>query len=291
MLNVILWASAFAGIRVALQSFSPQSIALLRYLIASLVLIIYALITHMPLPKKQDLPLIALLGFLGFAVYNVALNAGESEIPAGTASFIISFDPIFMALLAFLIQKERLTKWGWGGILLSFGGVTIISFTQGSGFTFTTSALLVLLAAFSKSLYSIGQRQLLKTYGPLNFVTYAIWAGTLFLLVFTPGLITDLKQADLQPTLAVIYMGILPGALGYLAWSTVLSRLPSSVAGSFLYLVPLFTVLIAWVWLGEIPHITSLLGGLLILAGTITVNRWGVNTSPGFIKKNRQPDL
>jgi drug/metabolite transporter (DMT)-like permease len=285
--NAILWASAFVGIRAALQSYSPQSIALFRYLIASVVMIVYALFTRMPLPKKHDLPLIALLGFLGFAVYNVALNAGENEIPAGTASFIISFDPIFMALLAFLIQKEHLTKWGWGGILLSFGGVALISFTQGSGLALTSAALLVLLAAFSKSLYSIGQRRLLKTYGPLQFVTYAIWAGTLFLLVFTPGLLSDLRQSDLRPTLAVIYMGIFPGALGYLAWSTVLSRLPSSVAASFLYLVPLFTILIAWVWLGELPHITSLFGGLLILAGTIIVNRWGLHTSSGFQHQNR----
>src|SRR5688500_12644360 len=88
LITIVFWASAFAGIRVGLESFSPTSLALLRYLVASLVLLIIAIIRRRPLPQLRDMPAIALLGFLGFSAYNVALNIGEIAVSAGVASFI-----------------------------------------------------------------------------------------------------------------------------------------------------------------------------------------------------------
>ena len=126
-LTVVFWASAFAGIRAGLQSYSPESVALLRYLTASICLAVYALLTRMPLPALRDVPGIALTGFLGFSFYNVALNAGEQRIPAGTASLIIASAPVFVALMAGAFYKERLRLRSWLGILLSFVGVAVIS--------------------------------------------------------------------------------------------------------------------------------------------------------------------
>lgn len=273
--TVVLWASAFAGIRAGLVSYSPYSVALLRYLTASAVLVVYALIVRMPLPERRDLPRIALMGFLGFSVYNVALNAGEVGVSAGVASFIVASAPVYMAILAVIFLGERLKALGWVGIALSFTGVTVISVTNAEGIAFDVRALLVLVAAVAQAVYSVGQKPLLKKYGALRFGTYAIWAGTAFLLVFTPGLLRDIPDATFSATAAVVYMGVLPGALAYLTWSFVLSRLPASVAGSFLYLVPAFAVVIAWVWLGELPHPLAFVGGALIVAGVYVVNTRG----------------
>jgi drug/metabolite transporter (DMT)-like permease len=108
-LTILLWASAFAGIRAGLASYSPASVALLRYLVASIVLAGYALLKRLPLPDRHDLPGIALAGFLGFTVYNLALGAGEVSIPAGVASFIVASVPIYMAILAVGFFGERLS--------------------------------------------------------------------------------------------------------------------------------------------------------------------------------------
>ena len=273
-LTVILWASAFAGIRAGLESYSPASVALLRYLVASVILLIYAIVTRMPLPEGKDVPQIALIGFLGFSAYNVALNAGEVAVSAGTASFIVASAPIFMALFAMFFLKEQLTIRGWGGIAISVAGVALISFGTGDNLQLNPPVLLNLAAAIMQAMYSIMQKPLLKTYSPIMLVTYAVWTGTAFLLVFLPGLIREIPEARASATWAVIYMGVLPGAAGYVAWSIALSRLSASVAGSFLYLVPAFAVLIAWFWLGELPAISAIFGGVLIVSGVILVNRF-----------------
>ena len=106
MITLIFWASAFAGIRVGLKAYSPGNLVLFRFLTASIVLLIYAIITHMPLPEKKDLPAIFCLGFMGVTVYHLALTYGELKVTAGSASLLIASGPIFTAILAIFIYPR-----------------------------------------------------------------------------------------------------------------------------------------------------------------------------------------
>jgi drug/metabolite transporter (DMT)-like permease len=273
--TVLLWASAFPGIRASLSAYAPAHVALLRYGTASLVLGGYAVVTHLRLPAWRDVPAFVGLGVVGISFYNVALNTGEVTVPSAVASFIIASAPIFMALQAQRFLGERLRPVGWLGIGISFGGVALMSLRSTHGWAVDGHVLLVLAAAVAQSVYSIGQKALLRRYSALECTTYAIWAGTLVLLLFLPGLGNELQAAPLSATLAAMYLGVFPGAIAYVAWAQALAGLPASRAASFLYVVPVVALGIAWVWLGEVPQVLTLLGGALVIAGVITVNRRG----------------
>lgn len=282
---LLLWASAFAGIRAGMRlspsgtlgpdGYGPGELALLRFGTASTVLALYAFAKRMRLPDRSELPLIGLTGFLGISVYHVALNFGEMTVQAGAASLLISAAPVFTALLSVAVLKERLTGIGWLGILLAFAGVALIALSGGRGLRFTPGALLILLAATVAAVYSILSKQLLRRHAALEFTCYSIWAGTLPLLVFLPGLLRRLPVAAPQATFAVIYLGIFPAAIAYVLWNYALARMPASLLSSFLYLSPVLASLIAWVWLGEVPALLTLVGGAIAILGVILVQTKG----------------
>jgi drug/metabolite transporter (DMT)-like permease len=273
IVTLLLWASAFAGIRAALPSYSPGALILLRFLIASVALMLYALITRLRLPDLRDIPALLLLGFFGITVYQAGLTFGEQNVPAGTASFLISFVPCLTALFAVLFLKERLSRWGWFGVVISFLGITIIAFGTGSGLSFTPDTLWILLAAFSESVYFIFQKNYLRKYSGIELTTYTIWAGTLFMLVFVPELVQQLPVAALPATLAIVYMGLFPAAIAYVTWAYTLAYLPASRASSFLNFSPILAIIIAWIWLREIPAPLAIWGGVLVVIGVLFVNK------------------
>ncbi len=269
---LIFWSSAFAAIRAALVAYGPYELALLRFLTASAVLGIYAFASRMRLPKLRDLPLIAVLGLLGITGYHLSLNIGEVTVTAGSASMLIASAPIFTALLAGFFLGERFRRIGWLGVGLSFFGVVLIAFGEGSDVRLETGALLILLAAILTSIYSVLQKRFIERYSPLEFTTYVIWAGTLPMLIFLPRLITTIKVAPISATGAALYLGIFPAAIAYVLWVYALSRSPASNVTSFLYLNPVLAIVIAWLWLGEIPTWLSLLGGTLCIVGVLVTN-------------------
>lgn len=279
--TVVFWASAFAGIRAGLGHYGPGEIALFRFVVASVVLGAFALVRRMPMPERRDLPAVFLAGFLAFTVYHVALNYGEVSVGAGAASVLVNTAPIFTALLAVAFLGERLRALGWVGMAVSFSGALLISMGEGGGFGLAPEAFLILVAAFSSSVYFVIQKPYLKKYGALDFTTYAVWAGTLLSLAFLPGLVSRVATAPAGATMAMVYLGIFPTAIAYVTYAYAFSRLPASRAVSFLYLIPVMAYLIAWVWLGEVPTMLSVVGGCVTLSGVLMVNTLGAQVKSG----------
>ena len=278
--TVLLWGSAFAAIRAALEHFSAAHLSVLRLLVAALVLGAIATTRGLRLPARRDLPAIAGVGFAGMTAYQLLLNSGERTVPAGTASLLVNLSPVFTAVAANLWLDERMTPRRWTGVAVACSGATLIAVAGDGGLSLEHGALLVLGAAASQAAFFVAQKPLLRRYGSLELTTWAMTIGTLLALPFAPGLPAAIGSAPVESLLAVAFLGAGASAAGFVTWAYACARVDVSVAAATLYAVPVVAFSVGWVWLGERPAAAALLGGAIALAGVALVAGGGRRRTP-----------
>jgi drug/metabolite transporter (DMT)-like permease len=275
-LAMLLWSSAFPATRYVLEYYSPWALMLMRFLAASVTLIVIGIIRNIKLPKIKDLPFFIASGFSGVFLYALFFNTGSVTVIAGVGSFIIASAPIFTLILSRILLKEIVKPICYIGVLVSFIGLAAVTLTQITEFTFNFGILLLTFAAICSSVYSIVVRNLSKTYSPLEITTFSIIIGTIAMLIFLPNVITEVPKTNLSVNILVILMGILPSALGYLTWSYALAKADKIAhVMVFSYLIPFLSAIIAYFWLGETLTIYALAGGIIIIVGMIITNVFG----------------
>ena len=266
----MLWASAFAGIRVALRAFGPEHLSLLRLAVASVVLGAIAVARGgLRVPARADLPGLLLVAFTGMTAYQLLLNAGEVSVPAGTASLLVNVSPLFTAILAVTLLGERLSVRARAGIAVGFGGAALVAVVARRRPRLRPRALLVLGAAVAQATFFVAQKGLLhrSRLEAFDLTAWAMWLGTAMLLPFAPGLPHAVASAPAGALAAVLYLGVGASALGFVSWAYASARVPVSFAASTLYAVPVVAAAVAWLWLGETPAPLAVAGGAVALAG------------------------
>ena len=126
LVTVVLWASAFVGIRAVAADLTPGSIALGRLLVAAISLTPLVAVRPWVRPTRREVALIVGFGLVWFAVYNLALNEAERNVDAGTAAMLVNTGPIFIAIFAGLFLGEGFPRRCCSAALVAFVGTLII---------------------------------------------------------------------------------------------------------------------------------------------------------------------
>jgi drug/metabolite transporter (DMT)-like permease len=273
LVTVSLWASAFVGIRSASRQFSPEALALGRLAIASVALGLLVLIRREPLPLRRDLPAIAFTGIFWFGLYNIALNEGERRVDAGTAAMLVNVGPILIALLAGVILREGFPRYLLAGCAVAFAGTVVIGIATSDGITPSWGALLCVAAALFYAGGVVAQKPLLTRVSALQVTWLACTFGALVCLPFAGTLAHQLPRTHATAIGWMVYLAIVPMAIGFLTWGYALARTTAGRMGSTTYLVSPIAILLGWLLLGETPPALAVAGGALCLAGVFIARR------------------
>jgi drug/metabolite transporter (DMT)-like permease len=266
--TLLLWSSAFVAIRHLGHSFSPGSLSLGRLVVGSVALGVVLLMRGWTMPARRDWPGLIVIGVLWFGLYNVALNAGEHRVDAGTAAMLIQISPVLVAVLAAVFLKERATPMLGVGLLVAFAGVVLIATsTSDHGSRDPVGVLLCLVAAAAYAVSLIFQKPLVSRLSAIEVTWIACTVGALTCLPFAGDLVRDTAAASTSDISWVVYLGAFPTAVAFSTYAFALSSMTAGNLSVTTYLVPPITVLLSWVFLSEAPPAMAYVGGVLCLVG------------------------
>ena len=278
---VIVWGASFIATKIGVQQVSPITVVWLRFGMGLIILGIAVVARkEFALPSKNEWGYFALLGFLGITWHQWLQSTGLVTAQASTTAWIVATTPIFMALLGWLILKEK-TTWGQStGIALAALGVLLVVsngelksiFSSRFG---TPGDYLIMISALNWAIFSALSRRGLKTHPAARMMFYVMAFGWLFssIAFFAGGNWSEIPNLTLNGWIGIIFLGVFCSGLAYIAWYDALQALPASQVGAFLYLEPLVAVVVASAILAEPITWVSLLGGAIILLGVYLVNR------------------
>ena len=273
VLVVLCWGYSPVGVHSALLSYSPEHIALLRFIIASAVLAVIAIQKGIVIPKVRDLPLFFILGLFSVTLHHVLINTGQQYVTATASSILSQSIPLFTLIISALVFKDKISlKQSLCIVLGLAGAILVVSGDRGLVLP-NAHSLLILFAAMCWAIYFVLYKKFDLPYDAITMMCYVIWFGTLPLLLYSHNVLVQIQQATWQANIAVLLLGLFPSALAYLLWGYVLKHLPLMQASNYLYCTPLVAMLIAIIFLGERPSIYVLIGGVMIV-GSIGWMNW-----------------
>jgi drug/metabolite transporter (DMT)-like permease len=279
VVTVLAWASAFVAIRGVGEDLSPGALALGRLLVGSAVLGLLMAGRGWVPPTRGEWGLLAVCGVGWFGVYNVALNAAEQHLDAGTTAMLVNIGPILIAVFAGLLLGEGFPRWLVAGIAVAFAGVVLIGVATRSAETELVGVLLCLLAAVTYAVGVVAQKPILRRLPALQVTFTACVIGAVCCLPWAGALADEVGRAPAGSIVGMVYLGVVPTALAFSTWAYALTRMDAGKLGVTTYLVPPLVIVLGWLLLDEVPPALALVGGAVCLVG-VALSRRRTRTRP-----------
>ena len=269
---LILWSSSFVAIKFAYTTYPPLTLAVVRFIVATLIL---GALTLLPKNRvkleKKDIFTVAVCGLTGIMLYAVLQNIAMQWTSASSATLIIASYPIITLLMESLIYKKKLSVVKIIAVLIAIVGVVILAYVKAETRIEgeLLGILLLVLAGVVWAVYNFMTKKVVNRYPPITLLFYSTLFGTIFML---PLALLERAQWQ-QPTavsfLCMMFLGVFCSVIAFLLYNHGLKTMAPSTITSMLNLVPIFGVFFSWLLLGEQVTLRKFVGGAIVIFGVM----------------------
>ena len=269
---LVLWSSSFVAIKFAYTTYPPITLAVTRFIVATLILGALSLLPQNRVKlEKKDIFTLVICGFTGIMLYAVLQNIAMQWISASSANLIIASYPIITLLLESVIYKTRLSALKIVAILIAIVGVVILSYVKAEARVEGELAgiLLLVIAGVGWAVYNFMTKKVVNRYPPITFQFYSTLFGTIMMLPLALLERAQWKAPTVMSFSMMMFLGVFCSVIAYLLYNRGLKTMAPSSVTSMLNLMPILGVFFSWVLLGEVVTLRKVIGGAIVIFGVM----------------------
>lgn len=274
----IIWGVSWVAGKVVVQDFQPFTAGWVRYIIAVTCFLVFLKLSKQWItPNKDQWRIIIVIGFLSTFLYQAFFMYGMQWTAAGDASLMITFNPLFTAVLAIPFLGEKFDKRLSLGLFLALCGVGVLAWYSPNVDIPMNERLLgdalIGLAALSWAFTTILMKKAMTGENALSPLHLTVWASAVGLLIQTPAVIWEFSQFGLPTNVSndawlwVIFLAIGSTVLSYVWFADGIKIIGAGRSALYVYLVPIFGILSGWLLLDEKLGVSLVVSFALIVGG------------------------
>ncbi|MBN2336755.1 DMT family transporter [Candidatus Bathyarchaeota archaeon] len=275
-LTTAFWGGSFTAGKIALREFAPVTLTFLRFLFATVIILPYMWMRDpVRVPRREDVPLLMGLGFLGVSGYYTLQFTALLYTSAGSASTINALIPLTSSVVAAYITDERLNAAKVGLIFLALSGV-LITVTNGDisallRLEFNKGDLIMLGGMLCFSLYGVYSKRATARYSSTLVTGYVFLFGLIQLapLTLMENALGEVFTYSMESWASILYMAVFSSVLGYIFQQNAIKTLGVNKSALFFNLVPLFAILFAYLVLGDPVTYVNLASAAIIISAVV----------------------
>ncbi len=284
LIAMVLWASSLIALKIAFRQYDPMVVIFGRMLVASICFLLVGFRLRRAFTYQQgDFKLILLMAFCEPCLYFLFEAQAMLHTTASQAGMVTAILPVMVMISASLLLKEKVNKWSWTGGFLAVGGVSWLTLESSP----VDSAPNPMLGNFYEFVamvcaagYIIIVRHLTLRYSPFLLTAVQAFVGCFFYFPFLFLSGTNLPtHFDTPSVMAIIYLGAVITLGAYGLYNYGLKYIPAGQASLYINLIPVFSVLLGWMILGETFNQNQCIAAVIVMAG-VWISQRGKISNP-----------
>lgn len=274
----LLWGTTWVASKEGTRHIPALQLAGLRQLTAGILYVCFFLYKQTPLPRGREWRPLLLLSFLNFVMSNGLSTWGVKYISAGLGSIMGAIFPLWLVVIGFFTQKEKMSGKAIGGLLLGFAGVCIIFYDHLSDFLdpdFRFGIMLSLIATWTWAFATLYTKKQATRFNPYFSLGIQMFLSGMLLTFFTQvtGWSVPLASIPFNSWMVLGYLVFFGSVLSFIAYLYALQHLPTEQASIYAYVNPVVALLCGALLFDERITIYILIGGAITLLGVWLVNK------------------